>query len=263
MDDLYYTLLLKDLGCSSNAARVCALYLADDLTFKRDFKTIDGSLTAALRFVFAKTGLESGLSERIRAIVNILKNAGDIAQELIETRCHRGADIAAKMRFSTQVQDGIRNHDEHWNGTGKPEQRIGNTIPLNAQIALLSQVINIFHTEGGRKAALREIRQRAGTWFDPSLVAIFERLAVDPGFWADLTSDSLAATVFALPSGQRSTHVDEGYLDDIAQAFSDVFDARSSFTADHSARVTLYADIIAEQLGYSAPHRRWLRRGAA
>jgi hypothetical protein len=30
MPDLYYTLLLKDLGCSSNAARICALYLADD-----------------------------------------------------------------------------------------------------------------------------------------------------------------------------------------------------------------------------------------
>ncbi len=25
-DDLYYTLLLKDLGCSSNAARICELY---------------------------------------------------------------------------------------------------------------------------------------------------------------------------------------------------------------------------------------------
>ena len=37
---LYYTLLLKDLGCSSNAARICELYLTDDLAFKRDFKTV-------------------------------------------------------------------------------------------------------------------------------------------------------------------------------------------------------------------------------
>ena len=27
--ELYYTLLLKDLGCSSNAARICELYLTD------------------------------------------------------------------------------------------------------------------------------------------------------------------------------------------------------------------------------------------
>jgi len=37
--ELYYTLLLKDLGCSSNAARICELYLTDDLDFQRDFKT--------------------------------------------------------------------------------------------------------------------------------------------------------------------------------------------------------------------------------
>jgi HD-GYP domain-containing protein (c-di-GMP phosphodiesterase class II) len=36
--ELYYTLLLKDLGCSSNAARICELYATDDLAFKRDFK---------------------------------------------------------------------------------------------------------------------------------------------------------------------------------------------------------------------------------
>ena len=36
--ELYYTLLLKDLGCSSNASRICELYLTDDLAFKRDFK---------------------------------------------------------------------------------------------------------------------------------------------------------------------------------------------------------------------------------
>lgn len=41
--ELYYTLLLKDLGCSSNASRICELYLTDDLSFKRDFKWVDGT----------------------------------------------------------------------------------------------------------------------------------------------------------------------------------------------------------------------------
>lgn len=71
--DLYFTLLLKDLGCSSNAARICELYVADDISFKRDFKVVDDSMTAALGFVFTKTGLGAGLSERLRATVNILQ----------------------------------------------------------------------------------------------------------------------------------------------------------------------------------------------
>lgn len=262
LKDLYYTLLLKDLGCSSNAARICELYLADDISFKRDFKTIDGSLSSALRFVFAKTGLESGLSERIRAIVNILQNGGEISRSLIETRCHRGADIAARMRFSQAVQDGILSLDEHWDGSGKPEGLKAGEIPRISGIALLAQVIDIFHTENGVAAALREAGARAGDWFDPALVDAFLSAQADPEFWAVLEAPDLASRVFAMQPALASEPVDEDYLDDIAAAFAEVVDAKSPFTADHSNRVTLYTDMIAEEMGLDAGHRRWLRRAA-
>lgn len=262
LKDLYYTLLLKDLGCSSNAARICELYLADDISFKRDFKTIDGSLSSALRFVFAKTGLESGLSERIRAIVNILQNGGEISRNLIETRCHRGADIAARMRFSQTVQDGILSLDEHWDGSGKPEGLKAGEIPRISGIALLAQVIDIFHTENGVDAALREANARAGDWFDPALVEAFLAAQADPEFWSTLGAPDLEARVFAMQPALQSEPVDEDYLDDIAAAFAEVVDAKSPFTADHSNRVTLYTDMIAEEMGLDAGHRRWLRRAA-
>ncbi|MEM5471244.1 HD domain-containing phosphohydrolase [Hoeflea sp. AS60] len=262
LKDLFYTLLLKDLGCSSNAARICELYLADDIAFKRDFKTIDGSLSSALRFVFAKTGLESGLSERIRAIVNILQNGGEISRNLIETRCHRGADIAARMRFSQAVQDGILSLDEHWDGSGKPEGLKAGEIPMISGIALLAQVIDIFHNESGVAAALREAEARAGDWFDPALVEAFVAAQAAPDFWPSLAEPDLEAKVFAMQPARASEPVDEDYLDDIAAAFAEVVDAKSPFTADHSNRVTLYTDMIAEELGLDEAHRRWLRRAA-
>ncbi len=80
--DLYYTLLLKDLGCSSNAARICELYLADDLKFKRDFKLVDGSFPQILKFVLSHTGMEAGLAERFRGILHIFKNGGEISTSL-------------------------------------------------------------------------------------------------------------------------------------------------------------------------------------
>lgn len=260
LSDLYYTLLLKDLGCSSNAARICSLYLADDIRFKRSFKTIDGSLAAALRFVLSQTGLEAGLSERVRAIANVLRNGGEISRELIETRCHRGAEIAAKMRFSVRVQDGIRSLDEHWNGGGKPEGLAGAAIPINAAIALLAQVVDVFHTERGRAAAVAEARARAGAWFSPALVDAFLVAQASPGFWEGLADEGIAGRVAALDPAVDATPVDEVYLDDIASAFADVVDSKSAFTADHSRRVTLYADMIAEEMGFDAHHRRWLRR---
>src|SRR4051812_43871190 len=91
--ELYYTLLLKDLGCSSNAARICRLFLTDDLAFKQGAKTIDGSLPQALRFVLSHTGLKAGLADRFRTLVSVFIKSGEIARELIETRCQRGAEI--------------------------------------------------------------------------------------------------------------------------------------------------------------------------
>lgn len=260
--DLYYTLLLKDLGCSSNAARICELYLADDISFKRDFKIIDGSLSSALRFVFRKTGLKSGLSERIRAIVHILQNGGEIVRDLIETRCHRGADIAAKMRFSAAVQDGIRCLDEHHDGSGKPLGLKGDQVPVASAIALLAQVADVFQLEQGRDAALREIEARSGSWFAPAIAAAFAKVSEDPQFWLDLNRTDLPELVFAMEPARRSQPVDADYLDEIAEAFSDVVDAKSPYTSDHSNRVTLYTDLIAEELGLGADHRRWLRRAA-
>ena len=260
--DLYYTLLLKDLGCSSNAARICDLYLADDLAFKKDFKLLDGSLPQVLRFVLSHTGAHAGFAERFRSVINILRNGGEIARDLIETRCQRGAAIARQMRFSDAVASGILDLDEHWDGGGKPLGRAGQAISLFARIALLAQVVDVFHSASGRDAALAEAGNRAGQWFDPAVVAAFVDVAQAESFWEWLRSDELEAHVLAMEPGQEKALADEDYLDDIAQAFARVIDAKSPFTSGHSERVAVFSDMIAEELGFGAGRRRWLRRAA-
>ncbi|MFE1599381.1 HD-GYP domain-containing protein [Methylobacterium sp. ID0610] len=260
--ELYYTVMLKDLGCSSNAARICELYLSDDLGFKRDFKTVSDSLPQVLGFVFSHTGLNAGLAGRLKAILTILQNGGEIVDDLIQTRCQRGAEIAARLRFPPAVCEAIHALDEHWNGKGRPDRRAGPAIPLYARIALLAQVVDVFHTGAGRAAALAEARRRAGTWFDPHAVACLERAARIPGFWDMLASDGIADAVAALEPARRMIVVDEDYLDDIARAFAQVIDAKSPFTSGHSERVAVYADMIAAQLGYGPERRRRLRRAA-
>lgn len=260
--ELYYTLLLKDLGCSSNAARICELYLTDDLDFKRDFKTVGDSLPQVLSFVLRHTGLKAGLAERFRSVMTILRDGPAIAQDLIATRCQRGAEIARLLRFSEGVAAGIYSLDEHFNGQGKPERLAGAAIPVYARIALLAQVIDVFHTAAGRDSALREAHARAGSWFDPALVSAFDGVAQDAGFWTMLVSPELDRAVFALEPAGREVALDEDYLDDIAAAFGQVVDAKSPYTSGHSGRVALYTDMIAEALGLPETRRRWLRRGA-
>src|SRR5918998_6203061 len=45
---LFYALLLKDAGCSSNAARLSSLFAADDHAAKRAMKVVDWSRPGAL-----------------------------------------------------------------------------------------------------------------------------------------------------------------------------------------------------------------------
>lgn len=260
--ELYYTLLLKDLGCSSNAARICELYLTDDLQFKRNYKTVGDSLPRALSFVLTHTGLKAGLADRFRRIFSVVRDADALAQELIATRCHRGAEIALMLRFPQGVADGILSLDEHFNGKGRPEGLAGPAIPLYSRIALLAQVIDVFHTQDGPQAALDEARLRSGRWFDPELVKAFETIATKPDFWEGLAADDLAARVHAIEPQVRQVVLDDDYLDDIAAAFGQVVDAKSPYTSGHSTRVAQYTDAIAGRLGIDAPARRWLHRGA-
>src|SRR5574343_1203391 len=260
--NLYYTLLLKDLGCSSNAARICELYLTDDLSFKRDFKTVGDSLPKVLQFVLSHTGLKAPLAERFRSVLNIVRHGDEIATELIATRCQRGAEIARLLRFPETVSEGIYSLDEHFNGKGRPQGLAGEAIPLYARISLLAQVIDVFHASDGRQAALGEIRARRGQWFDPALVDAFELVAQDAAFWMTLASGAVDRAVLALEPAGHAVDLDDDYLDDIATAFGQVVDSKSPYTSGHSVRVALYTDLIAQQVGLDPARRRWRKRGA-
>lgn len=259
---LYYVLLLKDLGCSSNASRICELYLTDDLTFKREFKWVDGSVPQVLRFLLRHTGAGKGFVTRLRTLTEIIKKGDELAQELIQTRCTRGAEIARQLRFPEAVAEGIHALDEHWDGSGRPEHLQGPAIPLYARIALLAQVIDVVQFSQGADASLEEINNRSGSWFDPELVQAFGAVAKQCAFWDTLRSDTLIDKVLSLKPGEHSEYLDDDYLDDIAEAFGQVVDAKSPFTAGHSARVALYTQLLAEELGISAERQRWLKRGA-
>lgn len=260
--ELYYTILLKDLGCSSNAARICELYMIDDRQFKHDYMRMDGSMPGALSFVMSHAGVQAPLAARMCSIFSVITGGEQLACELVSTRCQRGADIARLLRFPESVAAGIYGLDEHFDGKGRPNQVRGDAIPIYSRIALLAQVVDVFHTSGGRAAALAEIKRRKGKWFDPRLADAFEKVASSNAFWDGLNSPDLEAAVLGMVQAEREIPIDDDYLDDIAAAFGQVVDAKSPYTSGHSARVAQYTDLIAADLGLPLQQRRWLKRGA-
>lgn len=261
--EIYYTLLLKDAGCSSNAERLCELYANDDGPTKRDFSRVDtDSLKQLSRFVLTHAAPGARLSERLARIMHLLRHGGHLADELVVTRCERGAAVARQLGFPENVADAIRSLDEHWDGHGRPAKLAGECIPVGSRIALAAQVADVFYQAGGHAAAWKEIRRRRGTWFDPRVVDAFCVIAQSPAFWKPLGESDFAERLWDLEPGRQVMNVTETQLDAIALAFAQIVDAKSHFTYGHSERVGRYADAISRQMGHSAAHTAWIRRGA-
>ena len=259
---LFYALLLKDLGCSSNAARTCALFGADELEVKRSWKTTDWS-SSWESFLHVARNVEPDGSPlaRARRVLSFAR-AGPVGTELVQTRCERGADIARMLELAEPTAAAIRALDEHWDGSGLPDGLRGDAIPLLARIASLAQTTDVFLTAYGEGAALAMARERAGRWFDPELVRALESTRGDAEFWARLHAPDLRAEVAAVEPADRALLADEPRLDRIAHAFARVIDAKSPYTFQHSEGVATYAVATARVLGFDETALRELNRAA-
>ena len=250
--DLYYALLLKDLGCSSTAAKIYHLFGADEQRIKRASKTVNfDKLQESARFVLNNAGSAVPWQRRLRHIISMALGRHDTKADIVRVRCERGADIARQMGFSEETATAVRALDEHWNGKGHPYGVSGEAIPLLGRILCLAQTAAIFFQAAGTEAARRVIRERTGTWFDPAVAAAFGRAQRREEFWSELAPAGLERRVAALEPVECRLGTSDEQLDRVAEAFARVIDAKSPWTFEHSERVRQFVLGAAAQLGGS------------
>ncbi len=259
---LYYALLLKDAGCSSNAARLCQLFGTDDLVLKPMMRDVDRQSSFHLALNTARAAARgAGLRAKLRHFTAIAKSE-QVMSEIMTLRCDRGGDIARRLGFSQATAEAVRHLDEHWNGKGHPDGLAGAAIPLMSRIMSLSQVLDAFHHKHGARKALRVARKRSGTWFDPSLAQLVQPWGREQFWWDRLHTADLASDVMAEEPQASVRWISEDDVDVIARAFADIIDAKSPYTFSHSRNVAAYALGIARELGLdSSSQRRAYRAG--
>jgi len=262
--DLYYALLLKDAGCSSNSSRLFHILNADEIRAKRDVKTTDWTKVGfeSLNFALTHVGTESPLPQRLWKLLQVAATQQTDSRDLVKIRCERGSYIAKKLRFSDAVAEGIHSLDEHWNGGGYPNHLIGEEIPMFSRIANLCQTLEVFYESRGEEDALSAMQQRSGRWFDPQLVAAAMSLAKQESLWIGLDSTNLLENVLVMEPEERRLVADDATVDSICLAFADIIDAKSPFTYQHSIGVADAAIEIAIQFGMSDYEKKQLRRAA-
>ena len=170
--------------------------------------------------------------------------------------------MASGLGLSTRAANAVRSIDEHWDGGGDPIGLQGEAIPLLARIMGLAQIAEVFSHSQGETIALDVIERRRNRWFDPTLVDAFGALVADAAFWQALRRDDVTALVRRVEPARVRIVADESRLDQIADAFASLIDAKSPYTSDHSRRVAHLSVCIGERLGFAPWELTRLRRAA-
>jgi putative nucleotidyltransferase with HDIG domain len=260
---LFYALLMKDLGCSSNAARFAVLFGADDHRVKADLKTTDWPRAIdAFRFVARNVAPGQFWMKRAFQLLGVLTRGPEGAREVVLTRCERGADIARMLGFHDDTVQAIRALDEHWDGAGQPYALSSDRIPLLARILGLAQTAEVFFTSYGVESTYDMAIARRGSWFDPAMVDAFLSFRTDSDFWLALAEDGVQSQIARVEPADRIIVADDDRLDRVAEAFALVIDAKSPWTFQHSRGVAATGVAIAEVMGYPDEQVREIRRAA-
>jgi HD-GYP domain-containing protein (c-di-GMP phosphodiesterase class II) len=262
--DLYYALLLKDAGCSSNAARMYEIFGGDERVAKKEVKATDWSQVTFDGLEYLTRNVMPGKSrlERVIAIANIAIHRKEQSTELFSLRCERGGQIAKKIGFSEAVTKAIYSLDEHWDGKGFPAGLAGEQIPLLSRIMNLCQTLEVFVALSGPHDAFQVIRDRQGTWFDPALVAACQPMENDATLWEMLESDAVRDKVIEGEPVGVFQFADEATLDSVCEAFADIIDVKSPYTHAHSKSVTNFSVAIAAHLALPEKEIVIIRRAA-
>jgi putative nucleotidyltransferase with HDIG domain len=250
---LYYALLLKDAGCSSNSSHVAALFGSDDHRVKWRLRTVNWSrLPDAVLSTLRAAAIGRPLAARLRHIVQLTGAGGRVPRELVRMRCERGAEMVRRLGFSTATAEAIHAVDEHWDGRGYPDGLRGPKIPLLARIACLAQTTDVFLMFDSVRGALRTVRERRGRWFDPDLADVVLSWGDDKSWWDALCGPEVTRLAVEAEPTDRIRRIGTPGLNEVAEAFADITDVKTPFTYKHSRRVAAYARDIARELGADA-----------
>jgi putative nucleotidyltransferase with HDIG domain len=114
----------------------------------------------------------------------LLKSGGLTPEEYEKIKEHPqiGANIVGQLGLWDREKDIIRYHHEHFDGTGYPEGLHGDAIPFLARLLAVADVFDAMASGRAYRKKIEEsvvmdmMRKRAGTHFDPQVMAVLERL---------------------------------------------------------------------------------------
>jgi diguanylate cyclase (GGDEF)-like protein len=118
----------------------------------------------------------------------VLSKRGSLSEqewEMVRAHPSIGASILDKLPMLEEITPLVLGHHEHYDGGGYPAHTAGSDIPLGARIIAVADAYDAMTSDRPYRfamthaEALAELRQKAGSQFDPAVVEALERLSTD------------------------------------------------------------------------------------
>jgi HD-GYP domain-containing protein (c-di-GMP phosphodiesterase class II) len=259
LSDAYYLSLLRSLASTCFATEEAAA-AGDDIAFRQAYPVIDARPPVPL----ARRAATRVLGRRADAAAGEPEPALERAvQHLRADKCMADCDVAMRLaqrlRMSNRVVAGLGQANARWDGTGMPRGLSREAILVPVRVMQLVHIVEIHHHASGWQAAVEIARRQRGHHFDPNVVDVFVRDG------EALLAPLEAATVWeaaleAEPAPRR--HIALAQLDEVAHAFADFTDLKSTYTLGHSSGVAALAEAAGSATGLDDADLRSLRLAA-
>ena len=256
VSDVYYTSLLRHLGCTATAHEEAWL-VGDELAARPAAERADFGDPREVFTLLLRAGRGTGVN-RVRYLARALRSGEQGDQAILGAVCEVGARLAERLGLGPGVRDGLYQSFERWDGKGAPQGLATDDICLPARLAEVGHQVVIFDRLGGPESAVAVVRRRAGGWFDPSLAETFARFGTD--ILHEIGSRDVWEAVLEAEPAPRT--IGREGLDVLARALADMVDLKSPFLLGHSSEVAALSERAAVALGFAPEAVADLRRAA-
>ncbi len=167
------------------------------------------------------------------------------------------ARIVEKIPGLSSMRQPLKEHHEHWDGSGYPRGLKQAELTLEGQILGLADHLDVIFRgdeEFTRDSIITRIRNFSGRLFSPYLIdhATTTFSMIHPGQLINTLDLTLLPETFSICKDMVGAVVvpeEPAILDKALNIFAEVIDTKHSYTRGHSRRVAEYATCIARELG--------------
>ena len=254
--DVYYTALLINVGCHSDAHEQ-AKWFGDDIALKADKYDHDlrgiRSALAALRML----GAGRSPLQRFQLALEFALSGHREVDQMIAQHAVMASRLGEELELPPGVIAALGASYEQWDGRGWPGELEGEDVPVAARLAQAAEFVEVANRVGGAGAARELARERRGGQFDPAVSDLIDAEA--EAILADVdavgTWDAVIAAEPALAivvSGER--------FDAALLAVANFVDLKSPYFLGHARAVSEIAGAAGARLELGSAKERSLRR---